>query len=215
MKEGRLDLDFPAFCMVACLCWFSTISMHMMNYLCNKDTPRCKRSKSASVFMMEQPVWQDWWQNRDIFLNVFQLIEKLQFLLLDTPPSEITEKETAQYQETILELENLLHQKYNEATEQLLKVSFTASKLQHVQCMEILLQVFCCDGCSQCVVLFCFLYCDKNHVWNSYQTSNLLRILAFLWKLLFKLRHLIFHYCDLRRCWKQVAPSEICFLLSP
>ncbi|OXB58298.1 hypothetical protein ASZ78_012581, partial [Callipepla squamata] len=53
--------------------------------------------------------------------QVLKLIEELQFLLLDTPPSEITEKETAQYQETMLELENLLHQKYNEATEHLLK----------------------------------------------------------------------------------------------
>ncbi|XP_019472350.1 protein CASC1 [Meleagris gallopavo] len=66
-------------------------------------------------------------QNKDLQFvmekgeQVLNLIEKLQFLLLDTPPSEITEKETAQYQETILELENLLHQKYNEATEQLLK----------------------------------------------------------------------------------------------
>lgn len=47
----------------------------------------------------------------------------MQFLLLDTPPSEITEKETVQYQESILELQNLLHQKYNGATEHLLKVS--------------------------------------------------------------------------------------------
>ncbi|OXB74523.1 UNVERIFIED_CONTAM: hypothetical protein H355_011486 [Colinus virginianus] len=53
--------------------------------------------------------------------QVLKLIEELQFLLLDMPPSEITEKETAQYQETMLELENLLHQKYNEATERLLK----------------------------------------------------------------------------------------------
>uniref|UniRef100_A0A8V0YUQ8 Dynein axonemal intermediate chain 7 n=1 Tax=Gallus gallus TaxID=9031 RepID=A0A8V0YUQ8_CHICK len=66
-------------------------------------------------------------QNEDIQFvmekgeQVLNLIEKLQFLLLDVPPSEITEKETAQYQETILELENLLHQKYNEATEHLLK----------------------------------------------------------------------------------------------
>ncbi|NXV83701.1 CASC1 protein, partial [Atlantisia rogersi] len=52
---------------------------------------------------------------------VFQLMEKLQFLLLDTPPSEITEKETVQYQESILDLQNLLHQKYNGATQHLLK----------------------------------------------------------------------------------------------
>ncbi|NXJ82345.1 CASC1 protein, partial [Trogon melanurus] len=68
-------------------------------------------------------------QNEDIQLvmekgeQVLNLIEKLQFLLLDTPPSEITEKETVQYQESILELQNLLHQKYNEATEHLLKTA--------------------------------------------------------------------------------------------
>ncbi|XP_071589259.1 dynein axonemal intermediate chain 7 isoform X3 [Heliangelus exortis] len=73
-------------------------------------------------------LWRDD-QNEDIQLvmkkgeQVLNLIEKLQFILLDTPPNEITEKETAQYQESILELENLLHQKYNEATEQLLKTA--------------------------------------------------------------------------------------------
>ncbi|NXC67477.1 CASC1 protein, partial [Anhinga anhinga] len=55
--------------------------------------------------------------------HVLNLIEKLQFLLLDTPPNEITEKETVQYQESILELQNLLHQKYNGATQQLLKTA--------------------------------------------------------------------------------------------
>ncbi|XP_074443239.1 dynein axonemal intermediate chain 7 isoform X6 [Larus michahellis] len=66
-------------------------------------------------------------RNEDIQLvmekgeQVLNLIEKLQFLLLDTPPNEITEKETVQYQESILELQNLLHQKYNGATEHLLK----------------------------------------------------------------------------------------------
>ncbi|NWJ09709.1 CASC1 protein, partial [Crypturellus undulatus] len=53
--------------------------------------------------------------------EVLNLIEKLQFLLLDTPPNEITEKERVQYQGTILDLQNLLHQKYNGATEHLLK----------------------------------------------------------------------------------------------
>ncbi|XP_014812503.1 PREDICTED: protein CASC1 isoform X2 [Calidris pugnax] len=68
-------------------------------------------------------------QNEDIQLvmekgeHVLNLIEKLQFLLLDTPPNEITEKETLQYQESILELQNLLHQKYNGATEHLLKTA--------------------------------------------------------------------------------------------
>ncbi|NWW93221.1 CASC1 protein, partial [Rhynochetos jubatus] len=68
-------------------------------------------------------------RNEDIRLvmekgeQVLNLIEKLQFLLLDTPPNEITEKEAAQYRESILELQNLLHQKYNDATEHLLKTA--------------------------------------------------------------------------------------------
>ncbi|NXO47747.1 CASC1 protein, partial [Aramus guarauna] len=68
-------------------------------------------------------------QNEDIRLvmekgeQVLNLMEKLQFLLLDTPPNELTEKETVQYQESILELQNLLHQKYNGATEHLLKAA--------------------------------------------------------------------------------------------
>ncbi|XP_054243070.1 dynein axonemal intermediate chain 7 [Indicator indicator] len=71
-------------------------------------------------------LWRDD-QNKDIQLvmekgeEVLNLIEKLQFLLLDTPPSEITEKEALQYQECILALQTLLHQKYNGATEELLK----------------------------------------------------------------------------------------------
>ncbi|XP_042651350.1 dynein axonemal intermediate chain 7 isoform X3 [Tyto alba] len=66
-------------------------------------------------------------QNEDVQLvmekgeQVLNLIEKLQFLLLDTPAKEITEEETVQYQQSILELQNLLHQKYNGATEHLLK----------------------------------------------------------------------------------------------
>ncbi|NXD11064.1 CASC1 protein, partial [Nothocercus nigrocapillus] len=60
--------------------------------------------------------------------EVLNLIEKLQFLLLDTPPNEITEKERVQYQGTILDLQNLLHQKYNGATERLLKTDNSMSE---------------------------------------------------------------------------------------
>ncbi|XP_027760689.1 protein CASC1 isoform X2 [Empidonax traillii] len=55
--------------------------------------------------------------------QVLNLIEKLQLLLMDTPSSEVTAKEAVQYQESIVELQNLLHQKYNEATQQLLKTA--------------------------------------------------------------------------------------------
>uniref|UniRef100_A0A8C3TC70 Dynein axonemal intermediate chain 7 n=1 Tax=Chelydra serpentina TaxID=8475 RepID=A0A8C3TC70_CHESE len=57
--------------------------------------------------------------------QVLNLIEKLCFLLLDTPPNELMEKVIIQYQESILELQSLLHQKYNEATENLLKKAST------------------------------------------------------------------------------------------
>ncbi|NXW40734.1 CASC1 protein, partial [Nyctiprogne leucopyga] len=70
-------------------------------------------------------------QNEDIQLvmekgeQVLNLIEKLQFVLLDTPPSEITAKETVQYQESIQELQNLLQLKYDGATEHVLKTGNT------------------------------------------------------------------------------------------
>ncbi|NWS27931.1 CASC1 protein, partial [Polioptila caerulea] len=54
---------------------------------------------------------------------VLKLIEKLEFLLLEASPDEITEKQRDQYQEFILQLQDLLHQKYNEATLNLLKVT--------------------------------------------------------------------------------------------
>ncbi|KFO86055.1 Protein CASC1, partial [Buceros rhinoceros silvestris] len=91
----------------------------------------CDGSPDPSV-LQEINTFMSLWredQNKDIQLvmekgeQVLNLIEKLQFLLLDMPPSEITEKETVQYQESILELQNLLHQKYNGATEHLLKVT--------------------------------------------------------------------------------------------
>ncbi|KGL88888.1 Protein CASC1, partial [Charadrius vociferus] len=92
---------------------------------------RCDGSPDPTV-LQEINTFMSLWredQNEDIQLvmqkgeQVLNLIEKLQFLLLDTPPNEITEKETVQYQESILELQNLLHQKYNGATEHLLKVT--------------------------------------------------------------------------------------------
>ncbi|XP_048156321.1 dynein axonemal intermediate chain 7-like isoform X2 [Corvus hawaiiensis] len=54
---------------------------------------------------------------------VLKLIEKLEFLLLEASPNEITEEQRVQYQEFILQLQVLLHQKYNEATQNLLKIA--------------------------------------------------------------------------------------------
>ncbi|NXO19066.1 CASC1 protein, partial [Oriolus oriolus] len=54
---------------------------------------------------------------------VLELIEKLEFLLLEASPNEITEEQRVLYLEFILQLQRLLHQKYNEATQNLLKIA--------------------------------------------------------------------------------------------
>ncbi|XP_006027400.1 protein CASC1 isoform X1 [Alligator sinensis] len=70
-------------------------------------------------------------QNEDIEFviekgnKVLNLIDKLDFLLLDTPLNELPEKNVIQYQESILDLQSLLHQKYDEATGNLLKKANT------------------------------------------------------------------------------------------
>ncbi|NWX07126.1 CASC1 protein, partial [Caloenas nicobarica] len=93
------------------------------HYLSCDGNPDPTVLQEINTFMS---LWRDD-QNEDIQLvmkkgeQVLNLIEKLQFLLLDTSPNEITEKETVQYQESILELQNLLHQKYDGATDHLLK----------------------------------------------------------------------------------------------
>ncbi|NWI32904.1 CASC1 protein, partial [Sula dactylatra] len=95
------------------------------HYLSCDGSPDPTVLQEINTFMS---LWREE-QNEDVQLvmekgeQVLHLIEKLQFLLLDTPPNEITEKETVQYQESVLELQNLLHQKYNGATEHLLKVT--------------------------------------------------------------------------------------------
>ncbi|XP_072509567.1 dynein axonemal intermediate chain 7 isoform X2 [Notamacropus eugenii] len=52
---------------------------------------------------------------------VLNLIEKLELILLDTPPHELTDEQVRQYQGSILELRELLHWKFKGAIETLLK----------------------------------------------------------------------------------------------
>ncbi|CAH2278497.1 Hypothetical predicted protein [Pelobates cultripes] len=52
---------------------------------------------------------------------VLELIRELEFLLLDAPSDTITEIDVLRYQQTIRELQELLYQKFNNATERLLK----------------------------------------------------------------------------------------------
>ncbi|XP_070928128.1 dynein axonemal intermediate chain 7 isoform X7 [Macaca nemestrina] len=53
---------------------------------------------------------------------VLNLIEKLKFILLETPPCDLQDKNIIQYQESILQLQELLHLKFNVATEILLRI---------------------------------------------------------------------------------------------
>ncbi|XP_053320410.1 dynein axonemal intermediate chain 7 [Spea bombifrons] len=52
---------------------------------------------------------------------VLKLIEELEFLLDETPADELPEAEAARYLQTVLELQELLQQKFNDATQHLLK----------------------------------------------------------------------------------------------
>ncbi|XP_072256036.1 dynein axonemal intermediate chain 7 isoform X2 [Pyxicephalus adspersus] len=52
---------------------------------------------------------------------VLSLIEELEFLLYDTPAEDLPESDAAQYTQTILHLQTLLQEKFDDSTEHLLK----------------------------------------------------------------------------------------------
>nr|KAF6373137.1 hypothetical protein mPipKuh1_002077 [Pipistrellus kuhlii] len=56
---------------------------------------------------------------------VLYLISKLKLILLETPSTDLTEKKIAQYQGSIVELQEVLHLKFNIATELLLRQAST------------------------------------------------------------------------------------------
>ncbi|XP_060050508.1 dynein axonemal intermediate chain 7 isoform X2 [Erinaceus europaeus] len=60
---------------------------------------------------------------------VLSLIETLKLVLRETPPSDLSEKNVAQYQGSILELQELLQLKFNIATEILLRHASTLADL--------------------------------------------------------------------------------------
>ncbi|XP_044085083.1 dynein axonemal intermediate chain 7 isoform X7 [Neovison vison] len=60
---------------------------------------------------------------------VLKLIEKLKLILLETPPYDLEDKNIKQYQGSILELQELLHLKFNIATEILLRQASTLADL--------------------------------------------------------------------------------------
>ncbi|KAM9672444.1 dynein axonemal intermediate chain 7 isoform 5-T5 [Trichechus inunguis] len=60
---------------------------------------------------------------------VLNLIEKLKLILLETPPYDLQDKKVKQYQGSIQELQELLHFKFNVATELLLRQASTLADL--------------------------------------------------------------------------------------
>uniref|UniRef100_A0A8C3MF20 Dynein axonemal intermediate chain 7 n=1 Tax=Geospiza parvula TaxID=87175 RepID=A0A8C3MF20_GEOPR len=95
------------------------------HYLSCDGTPDPTVPQEINTFMS---LWRDD-QDQDVQLVmekeevVLHLVEKLEFLLLEAAPEEITDKQREQYQEVILQLQDLLHQKYNDATQNLLKIA--------------------------------------------------------------------------------------------
>ncbi|XP_059701996.1 dynein axonemal intermediate chain 7-like isoform X3 [Haemorhous mexicanus] len=95
------------------------------HYLSCDGTPDPTVPQEINTFMS---LWRDD-QDVDVQLVmekkevVLNLIEKLEFLLLEAAPEEITDTQRDQYQEVILQLQDLLHQKYNDATQNLLKIA--------------------------------------------------------------------------------------------
>uniref|UniRef100_A0A8D2CXS9 Dynein axonemal intermediate chain 7 n=1 Tax=Sciurus vulgaris TaxID=55149 RepID=A0A8D2CXS9_SCIVU len=60
---------------------------------------------------------------------VLRLIEKLKLILMETPPFDLEDQNIIQYQGSILQLQELLHLKFNKATEILLRQASTLADL--------------------------------------------------------------------------------------
>uniref|UniRef100_W5NE13 Dynein axonemal intermediate chain 7 n=1 Tax=Lepisosteus oculatus TaxID=7918 RepID=W5NE13_LEPOC len=92
---------------------------------------KCDGSPDPSVPQEINTYINLWRENTDVEINcvlnqcalAINLIEELDYLLNETPSSELNEKEVLQYKESILNLQNLIYSKYNEATEEILKHS--------------------------------------------------------------------------------------------
>ncbi|MBN3317521.1 CASC1 protein, partial [Atractosteus spatula] len=92
---------------------------------------KCDGSPDPSVPQEINTYINLWRENTDVEINcvlnqcalAINLIEELDYLLNETPSSELTEKEVLQYKESILNLQNLIYSKYNKATEEILKHS--------------------------------------------------------------------------------------------
>ncbi|KAG8513797.1 Protein CASC1, partial [Galemys pyrenaicus] len=95
---------------------------------------------------------------------VLHLIEKLKFILLDTPPYELQTKNIIQYQGSILELQELLHFKFNIATEILLRHASALADLDSGN-MEKVIQ-------DENITLYVWANLKKNPRYKNIRFSN-------------------------------------------
>ncbi|XP_010613441.1 protein CASC1 isoform X1 [Fukomys damarensis] len=95
---------------------------------------------------------------------VLQLIEKLKLMLLETAPHDLREKNITQYEGSISELQELLHLKFNIATEILLRQASTLADLDNGN-MEKIIQ-------DENVTLYVWANLKKNPRYKSVRFSN-------------------------------------------
>lgn len=95
---------------------------------------------------------------------VLPLIEKLKFILLETPPYDLYTKNITQYRRSILELQELLHFKFNLATEILLRHASTLADLDTGN-MEKVIQ-------NENVTLYVWANLKKNPRYKNIRFSN-------------------------------------------
>ncbi|XP_072509568.1 dynein axonemal intermediate chain 7 isoform X3 [Notamacropus eugenii] len=87
--------------------------------LVEKDLQR-RTDELEELYLLEKCFFEaEKWKKEVRVLS--KLIEKLELILLDTPPHELTDEQVRQYQGSILELRELLHWKFKGAIETLLK----------------------------------------------------------------------------------------------
>ncbi|XP_053262569.1 dynein axonemal intermediate chain 7 [Podarcis raffonei] len=113
--------------------------------------------------------------------QVLELIEKLEFFIMDTPFHELSAKHVAQYTETIQQLQSLLHDKYNAATEQMLREASSYAESESGN-MEVVIKeqnvTLCIWANLKKVPKFRsqIFYDDQREPWNGFELPKALAI---------------------------------------
>uniref|UniRef100_A0A670XSQ5 Dynein axonemal intermediate chain 7 n=1 Tax=Pseudonaja textilis TaxID=8673 RepID=A0A670XSQ5_PSETE len=128
-ESSRETLYLPLFPIRPTLLCFPSVSISALvflqweHYTCCDGSPDPTVPQEINTFMS---LWLEESEN-DITTvvekgsKVLELIAKLEMYVLETPFDELPSSDVIQYQETIVHLQKLLHHKYNQATEHLLK----------------------------------------------------------------------------------------------